>query len=97
MQYCLAIERVTSQPVYRFRRVGDNATCCQLSHGFTDVPVHDEEWRADFPLLQYKGYSSAFSMVGRGASHGSANLQSCCGHTRWVPERLVVLIEVIGQ
>jgi hypothetical protein len=31
------------------------------------------------------------------SSQGSTNLQSCCGQTRWVPERLVVLMVVIGQ
>jgi hypothetical protein len=41
MQYGNRIERVTSQTIYRFGRVGDNTTGGKLADGFPDMPAHD--------------------------------------------------------
>lgn len=41
VQRSVAIERIAPQAVYRFCRIGDNATGIELTDGFPDMPAHD--------------------------------------------------------
>ena len=78
-----SIKWITTETVNRFSGIGDYLAKFKLAYRFADFPAH-------VSLL-------SFSALGIGSSQGSTNLHSGCGQTRWVPERFVVLIDVIGQ
>ncbi len=77
------VEGITAETVYRFSGIGNDPAVFKLAYRFPDFPGH-------VPLV-------SFSAFGIGSSQGSMNLHSCWGQTRWVPDRLVVFMDVIGQ
>ena len=83
LQHGRCVERITAEAVNRFCGVGDYSAMLKPAHRFADFPAHFSPGSCSAP--------------GTGLSQGSTNLHSCCGQTRWVPERLVVLMDVIGQ